>query len=241
MRTQKTVTMENIYEYRAPAFGYGYETRYIYKMVAEDGTVYVWKTTSFLSIKVESEKGDAVEYDSRKDKWYKYLPVNSGDVLKVSFTEKGESEYNGEKQTVVNRVKIEERLVKGKTLEEIEAEKKAKKEAEKVAQLDTIKEGDIIMRMPYKQFKEHYSDCETVVDSFERANGKAYIEIIVRSGRLVPSGVRGETFKYYRICFNLNGKEAVTSYKAVCEENALSRCKKEFPTATDVRVDRVWF
>lgn len=35
------VTMSNIYQYSAPAYGYGYETRYIYTMQGEDGTVYV--------------------------------------------------------------------------------------------------------------------------------------------------------------------------------------------------------
>lgn len=40
-RIQAEVTMMNIYKYEAPAYGYGTETRYIYTMQDEAGTVYV--------------------------------------------------------------------------------------------------------------------------------------------------------------------------------------------------------
>ena len=228
MRTQKIVTMANIYQYEAPAFGYGYETRYIYKMVSEDGTVYVWKTTSLMYTKAETDnRSDACEYDSVNDKWYKYFPVNKGDIIKATFTEKGESEYNGERQMLVNRVKIDERISKAKSAEEIAAEKKAAKEAQRKAQLDTMSYGDFIWRMPYKQYKDHYSDCETVIDSFERdkVNG-ATIEVIIREGRLKASGVRGHHYRGF--CFK-NEEGFTLTYRAINVENAIKRIKKEYP------------
>ena len=80
-RFEATVTMKGIHSYEAPAYGYGTETRYIYNMIAEDGTVYVWKTTSFMTMEVpytgkpgchcfEDRKGNPIDY-SRINKKFK--------------------------------------------------------------------------------------------------------------------------------------------------------------------------
>lgn len=91
---------------------------------------------------------------------------------------------------------------------------------------DRLSGEDFIWRMPYKQYKEHYSDCETVAGSFERREFRpCTIEIIVREGRLKASGVRGEHYSGYRL-ENENGEQVV--YRAVKEENAIRRAEKEF-------------
>lgn len=224
MKGQKmelTVKMANVHEYRRPAFGYGYETAYIYSMTTEDGTAYVWKTTALMGKEVPDENGWII----KKNGTFAFLLVRKGDVLKITASPKGKSEYNGVEQNLLERVKVVEILERGKTPEEIEAEKEAEKEAKKQAQLDTLKEGDWIWeRMPYKQYKEHYNDCETVIESFSRENGRSYIDVIIREGRLKPSGTRGK--RYHCFVFE-NEKGEKVSFWAITEENAEKRARKE--------------
>ena len=89
---------------------------------------------------------------------------------------------------IVERAKNQTRVSRGKEKE----------------QLASLKDGDVILTMTYKNYKEHYSDCETLVNSFFR-NGKepASIKVIVRKGRLKNSGVRNEHFHSYEL---LNAK-----------------------------------
>ena len=106
------------------------------------------------------------------------------------------------------------------TKEELEAKKREE-------QLASIKDGDAIWRMPYKQYKEHYSDCETVAGSYECSDrGYKTIEVILRKGRVKNSGVRGERFSRYAFILE-NGHRVI--YKAVCCENAEKRLEKEYP------------
>lgn len=219
------VTVVASIEYSAMRFGgYGTETRYIHKFADAEGGVYVWKTTAMLGFDVESEKGDG--YKTKGDKWLRWESVNRGDVVTISATIDGVSEYKGETQTEIKRVKVIGRTFKAKTPQEIEAEKKAEEEAKRNAQISSLQGRDFIWRMPYKQYKEHYSDCETVLGSFESENGKSYISVIIREGRLKASGTRGERFSGYTM-ENEDGNRV--TYRAVCEENALKRVNKEFP------------
>lgn len=228
-RINLEVTMTNIYEYSAPAYGYGYETRYIYTMTDADGKVYVWKTTAFMGFEEPAEDGWIV-YDMKSKKGtYAFRSINKNDIIRITATVKGESEYKGQIQTELTRVKVVERIFKAKTPEEIKAEKDAEAEARKQAQIDSIQGEDFIWRMPYRQYKEHYNDCETVEGSFERVRHHATIEVIVREGRLKASGVRGEHYKGFQMT-NEDGEMIV--YRAVSEDNALKRVNKEFPEHT---------
>lgn len=210
-RIEITVTMKNVYEYKRPAYGYGYETAYIYSMETEDGTAYVWKTTVFLY--EEDEEGNP------KGR------INKGDIIRIKATVKGQSEYNGQPQNELTRVKLVERIFKAKTWEEIQEERKAAREAKVQEQRDSLSGEDFIWRMPYRQYKEHYSDCETIIGSFDRIRGVATIQVIVREGRLKASGVRGEHYRGYRLQ-NEEGEQVV--YRTVKEENAIRRAEKEF-------------
>jgi len=204
-----TVDMKNIYEYRRPAFGYGTETAYIYTMTGEDGTEYVWKTT----------KGMA----------YEYSKINKGDKVQIKATIKGQSEYKGTPQTELTRVNVVKRLFKAETWEERQARIKAEKEAKAKEQEASLLGEDFICRMPYKQYKEHYSDCETVAGSYwgrDITIGRytPSIEVIIREGRLKKSGVRGKHYSGYE----LTNEEGVKStYYAISEETAIRRAVKE--------------
>ena len=207
MRIELAVEMKGIYSYTAPAYGYGVETRYIYKMATDCGNIYVWKTAAIMAVS-----------DS---------PVNVGDKLVIVGTVKGESEYRGENQTELTRVKVKERTFRGKTWEEIQKGREEEKERKAQEQRDSIRGMDIIWTMTYKQYKEHYSDCETITGSFRREMGRpATIQVIIREGRLKASGVRGKHYSGYVLEDAEDGKRVV--YRAVSEENAVKRAEKEF-------------
>lgn len=127
----------------------------------------------------------------------------------------------------MNRVTVLERIFKAKTWDEIQEERKAEREAQKENQIESVGENDMIWRMPYRQYKQHYADCETIIDSYRegRYRGQSSIEVIIREGRLKNSGVRGEHYSGYRLR-NENGEQMV--YRAVKEENAIKRAEKEY-------------
>ena len=222
-RIEIAVTVKNIYSYEAPAYGYGYETRYIYNMVAEDGTVYVWKTAACMSLEIEDQNSN---FANARGKKVAYSRINKDDKIVITASVKGQSEYKGQPQTEVNRVKVVERTFKAKTWEEIQEERRVEREHKAQEQRDSLSGEDFIWRMPYKQYKEHYSDCETVAGSFERREFRpCTIEVIVREGRLKASGVREEHYSGYKL-ENKEGEQVV--YRAVKEENAIRRAEKEF-------------
>lgn len=219
------VTVKGIYKYSKPSYnGFGYTDYRLYNMVAEDGTVYIWNTSSFFCEKfLDPENG--WDIDSKGNKW-NYSEINKNDVIEITASVKGQSEYKGQPQTELQRVKLVKRIVKAKTWDEIQAERKAEAEAKKNSQIESLQEGDFIWTMPYKQYKDHYSDCETVVGSFERDKYGCTISVIIREGRLKASGVRGKHYCGYQFVNEL-GERVV--YRAVSEENALKRVQKEFP------------
>lgn len=232
------VTVQGICSYEAASYtGWSTETKYIYTMQGSDGTVYAWKhTTSILGYEEEVEGGE-YHYINKDGKKVIFHRINKDAVIVISATVKGEDEYNGQPQTIVNRVKLHKVIANGKSFEEIQAEKEAEEKRKKEEkerkiqeQLDSLTDGDFIWKkMPYKQFKEHYNDCETVIDSFDRQNGKCYIDVIVRDGRLKNSGSRGRRYRYFWLRNN-NGQKV--AYKAISLENAIRRAQKEYPNTT---------
>lgn len=206
-RINAVVTLVGEYKY-STRFG----TTYIYKMQDAEGKVYVWKTSGTL------------QYDPADESQYRCIIKN--DVIEITASVKGESEYNGEPQTLLNRVKVT-KIVKEHTPKSVIIENKKK------AQLESLAEGDRLWEMPYRQYKMHYADCETLAGSYrEIERGRevgSYITIILREGRLKASGVRGKRFSGY-CCENELGEKV--TYCAVSEENAVNRATKEFPGHT---------
>ena len=228
--------------FERPAYaGYGrMETVHIFKITGQDGTVYVWKTaTGSLGMEVEApwETRDNVFYhDERKHVAILWDGVDKGDTFTFTASVKGVSEYRGEEQTEIQRVKVVEII--DRPAKRAAEEKAAKKRA----QLDSIGENDLVWTMPYRQFKAHYSDCETIIDSYKeyvQEYGHRYeyspatIKVIIRDGRLKNSGVRGKHFDTYWIEFTLNGDHThCESFRAVCVENAIEQAKKRHPDGT---------
>ena len=175
-------------------------------MTDADGNVIVWKTSSFLEA-VESKPNGEFTYFIRK-----------GDKIKLTATVKAHGEYKGQTQTEVQRAKAE-LIERALTKDELDAIKRKE-------QIDSLQAGDFIKRMPYRQYKGHYSDCETVTGSFVPMTERepATIEVIIRNGRLKASGVRGKHYNGY--CLENENGENVT-YRAVSPENAIKRANKE--------------
>ena len=214
-RITVTVTLVGEFKYNTQ-FG----TTHVYKMQDADGKVYVWKTSGYLAYEPVIEKAD--NGVSILD----YIVIIKNDVIEITASVKGESEYNGESQTLLNRVKVT-KLVKGHIPKSVIIANKKKE------QMESLAEGDRLWEMPYRQYKMHYADCETLAGSYrEIERGReigSYITIILRAGRLKASGVRGERFSGY-CCENENGEKV--TYRAVSEENAIKRVSKEFPGHT---------
>lgn len=231
-RIELTVKMANIYEYTRAAFGYGTEIAYIYNMKDEEGNVYVWKTTSFMVIEYEDEKGYITK---RNGKTYNTSRIYKGDVIRIKASVKGHSKYKGQPQTELSRVKVIERISSWEVAKQ-----------EKIyAQYRSLQGEDFVWRMPYKQFKEHYSDCETIIDSYRiEEEGKLFgvgtIEVIIREGRMKNSGVRGRHYNGYAFEYTEDGKKYNVCYRAITEDNALKRLKKENPEATDIECVQVF-
>ena len=202
--------------------GYGYETVSIYKMTDDDGKIYVWKTTSWLA------------YDDKE--------INRDSVIIITATVKGESEYKGEKQTELTRVKVKEVIEMGKSIEQIQAEREEAREAKKAEQLASLKGGDFVWTMPYKQYKERYADCETVIDSFVRPRfGVSHIDVIIREGRLKASGVRGKHFHSYALEWEENGETVKGAFVAVDYEHAEAQFRKMVGRGVECRlVEQYW-
>ena len=197
------VTLINEFEYHNP---YYHTTNYTYIMKDTEGNVLVWKTTSSLGFNYINGNGHE-----------RYDVIRKGDKMMISGKVKEHSEYKGTKQTVLTRCKFS-----------LIAHKPDEVAMKREQQIQSLAEGDEIWEMPYKQYKEHYSDCETVSGSFNDHDGKdvATIKVIIRAGRLKKSGVRGQHYKGFEFTTDTGSK---VCYRAISEETARKRMKKEFP------------
>ena len=88
---------------------------------------------------------------------------------------------------------------------------------------------DKIEIMPYRQYKQHYSDCKTVSGSYDTICKT--IKVIIPEGREKPSGVRNRLFSRYELKAIYKDTVFTVEYKAVSEENAqkqhIKYCKKK--------------
>ena len=190
-------------------FSYYGTTHFIHTFADADGNIMVWKSTN--------------PVDYIKDDCYEFIP--EGSLVELTGTVKEHSEYKGTEQTVLTRCKF--KLVeRAKTTAEVKKEKAEEQKA-------TLNGKDFIWTMPYKQYKEHYADCETVAGSYNShtddrgySHGVPTIDVIIREGRLKASGVRGQHFHSYEFT-TADGQKVC--YRAVCEENARKQMKKDYP------------
>ena len=202
-------TYQKSFEYMDYKFSYYGTTHFIHTFEDAEGNIIVWKSTNMVETVIDGN--------------CEFIP--KGSVVELTATVKDHSTYKDTEQTVVTRCKFK-LIERAKTAFEIQQEK-----AE--AQQASIGENDFVWEMPYRQYKEHYADCETVIGSYNdhtdsRGNrhGDPTIKVIIREGRLKPSGVRGKRFAGYEFT-DSEGK--TVCYNAVSEENALKRVMKDFP------------
>lgn len=209
-RVTLDVVLAKEYEYMDYAFNYCGTHKFIYTLKNAEGNTFVWKT------------GVVIGYDKKSDNGtVEFIPVYLGDKIQVVASIKELSEYKGKPQIVLTRVKVKKVLERALT-------KSEKEEIKREQQLALLGENDMIYEMPYRQYKEHYSDCETLSGSYykENANSKAIISVIIRDGRLKASGTRFKHYSGYE--FEDENGERVC-YRAINEENALKRANKEYP------------
>lgn len=208
-RYEMTLTLKKRFSFPV-TIGWKTEDMYIYSFEDADGNVYIWKTTAIMGMdkEVPIKNGDS--------RW-EYDFMNNGDTAVVKATVKEHSEYKGTEQTVLSRVTV-------KSISHVPTKYEIA-EAKRTEQLQTLADGDFIWNMPYRQYKSHYADCETLANSYSRED--ATIGVIIRKGRLVNSGVRGKHFGGYVL--TVDGKHV--SYRAVSWENAEKRCRADFPNS----------
>lgn len=215
-----TVTYKNRTEYTDYKFSYYGTTHFIHIFEDAEGNTIVWKSTNM------------VEYI--EDNECHFVPY--GSTVELSGSVKEHSIYKDTEQTVVTRCKF-------KLIELAKTEAEIRQEKAKL-QLDSLGKNDLVWEMPYKQYKEHYSDCETVAGSFNshednhgHCNGVPTIKVIIREGRLKNSGVRGQHFSGYEFTSD-QGK--IVCYRAVSEENARKQMLKDFPNSINWECTRIY-
>lgn len=210
------LTLKKVLYFDNPFSYYDYNKIAMYIFVDDSGRKFVWKTTG------RAEYADLA-------------PIAVDDTMELDATVKEETVYRGENQTVLTRCR-KFRLVSRpaavvETAEETETdEEKAEK------QLASLSDGDIVMTLDYARYKKHYSDCERVAGSY-RAYGKnneiQLVDVIVRDGRLVKSGVRGKHYSLY--CFYDIETESGKDLVAISETTARRRLGKGNWVLSDIK------
>lgn len=210
-----SLTLKGEYSFTS-RFGYPYQQNFIYTLEDAEGNIFAWKTTNTMSMDVEHDDGS-------------YTPdfVCKGDTATITATVKDHREYKGVQQTILTRCKVIS-ISHIPTQEEINAKRREE-------QIISLTGKDFVWKMPYRQYKKHYADCETVAGSYDAEYRE--IEVIIREGRLAPSGVRGEHYSGYQ--FLIDGTWH-TTYRAVSEENAERRCREEHPEAKSIICDKIY-
>lgn len=222
------VKMVNIFEYQDYKFSYYGTSRYIYTMQDDDGNALVYKSGAYLTYKT-----------GEKDQWGNpvEIGIRRGDKISISGTIKDHGEYKGAKQTVLQRVRVKALIDRQPTKRELDEQKYKE-------QLASLANGDFIWRMPYRQYKEHYADCEIIAGSFDdgcdsrgRKIKDCTVDVIIREGRLKSSGVRGKHFYGFEFRTDNGG---LVCYRAVSEGNARKRMMKDYPESESWECTRIY-
>lgn len=211
------VKMVNIFEYQDYKFSYYGASRYIYTMQDDDGNILVYKSGAYLAYKTgkKNQYGDPIE-----------IGIRRGDKICISGTVKGYGEYKGTKQTVLQRIKVTALIECQPTKQELDEQRYKE-------QMLSLDGDDFVWRMTYRQYKEHYSDCEVLAGSFDdgydsrgRKIKDATVDVLIREGRLKNSGVRGKHFYGFEFRTDDGG---LVCYRAVSEGNARKQLLKDYP------------
>lgn len=135
--------------------------RYIHKFLDDEGNIYIYRCDRGLGIEFVDKNGyEGIEL------------VEVGDKVFIGGSVKEISEYKGEEQTVLSRVKIYDIVEKQSMSEEDIVNYKKNVQLSKYDDVE-------IKTVRYKEYKEQYSDKETVVGSFVRNDNGCFIDIIM--------------------------------------------------------------
>ena len=82
------------------------------------------------------------------------------------------------------------------------------------------------IRMKYRDYKQHYADCETLKDYDPT---RKTITVLIPEGRMKESGTRGKSFHYYTFKGIENGtnRPVEITIKAVSVQNAEKNLPKD--------------
>lgn len=81
--------------------------------------------------------------------------------------------------------------------------------------------------MSYRNYKQHYADCEIVKGSYDK--GTKTIEVSVPDGRMKPSGVRGQKFRTIWIYVGKDKEHTFEQgFRAIDYEHALKQAKSRY-------------
>jgi len=103
------LTVEKKINVECPKFSY-YDraSQDIYLMKDEEGNRIVLKTKSWVMVEFKEGYNNEEYWTETREDGKTYRPLNKGDIIKAKFTIKAHSEYKGEKQTIIQRLKIVE-------------------------------------------------------------------------------------------------------------------------------------
>lgn len=109
-------------------------------------------------------------------------PIAKGDEIYISFTKKGVTEYKGQEQVKIAKVEIKDRIYREDRWEEIRERKRQEKiefyKEKEMRQRLSITPLDTVKRVSYKVYKNKFSECETIANSYDDVSRT--IEIIIR-------------------------------------------------------------
>ena len=102
--------------------------------------------------------------------------INEGDTISISATVKDITNYKGEDQIVLTRCKIQS-IIKEAMLTDDKIV--ILKRTIQLAKYDKNSVTYEIKKVPYRDYKNDYSDYEVLVGSFERTDHGCFVEVIV--------------------------------------------------------------
>ena len=140
--------------------------RHIYKFLDHEDNIFTWFTSKVIGIDFIDDKGN---------EGWKF--INEGDIISISAVIKEIGTYKGEDQVILTRCKI---LAIVKEAMFTEEKITLLKRTIQLAKYDKNSIYYEIKTVPYKEYKNNYSNCETVIDSFVRTDHGCFIDIIVQ-------------------------------------------------------------
>lgn len=84
------------------------------------------------------------------------------------------------------------------------------------------------IEMPYRVYKQHYADCDTLAGSYNKQSKT--ITVLMPEGRMKPSGTRGKRYSYFRFTGvkDKTGKSVEVYVKAITLDNAVKQLKRDY-------------